>query len=83
MISNTIATTSNLIWVGANVYAGDKSQIKNLDIGGLIVTMYRLINDPKFIRQVKEEYVFGKFNKLIQGEDLQLKEVPAWDSGDM
>lgn len=79
MISNTIATTSNLIWVGANVYAGDKSQIKNLDIGGLIVTMHRLINDPKFIRQVKEEYVFGKFNKMIHGEDLQLKEMPAWD----
>lgn len=69
MISNTIATTSNLIWVGANVYAGDKSQIKNLDIGGLIVTMYRLINDSKFIRQVKEEFVFGKFNKLIQGDE--------------
>ena len=79
MLSNTIATTSNLIWVGANVYVGDKNQIKNLDIGGLIVTMYRLINDPKFIRQVKEEFVFGKFNKLIQGDDLQLKEVPAWD----
>lgn len=79
MISNTIATTSNLIWVGANVYAGDKSQIRNLDIGGLIVTMYRLINDPRFIRQVKEEFVFGEFNKLIQGDDLQLKEVPSWE----
>ncbi len=79
MISNTIATTSNLIWVGANVSAGDKSQIKNLDIGGLIVTMHRLINDPKFIRQVKEEFVLGKFNRLIQGEELLLKEIPAWD----
>lgn len=79
MISNTIATTSNLIWVGANVCAGDKGQIKNLDIGGLIVTMYRLTHDPKFIRQVKEDFVFEKFNKLIQGEDLPLKKVPAWD----
>lgn len=79
MISNTIATASNLIWVGANVYVGDKRQIKNLDIGGLIVTMYRLINDPKFIRQVKEDFVIGKFNQLIQGDGLQLKEVPAWD----
>lgn len=75
MISNTIATTSNLIWVGAGVYAGDVRQIKNLDIGGLIVTIHRLINDPKFIRQVKEEFVFGKFNDLIQGEDLGLKEI--------
>lgn len=79
MISNTIATTSNLIWVGSNVYAGDKRQIKNLDIGGLIVTMYRLVNDPKFILQVKEEFVFKKFNNLIQGNDLQLKAVPSWE----
>lgn len=78
-ISNAIATSSNLIWVGVNVYAGDKGQVKNLDIGGLLVTIYNLTHSEKFIRQVKEEFVFGKFNKLIQGDDLQLKEVPAWD----
>ena len=78
-ISNTIATTSNLIWVGANVYAGDKSQIKNFDIGGLLVTIYNLTHNAEFIRKVKEEYIFGNFNKLIQGDDLQLKEIPTWD----
>jgi len=79
MWSNTIATGSNLIWVGANVAAGDKTQVKNLDIGGLLITMHRLIHDPEFIRKVKEEFVFGKFNKLIQGEPLQLKEIKSWD----
>lgn len=79
MVSNTIATTSNLIWVGGNLYAGDKRQIKNFDIGGLIVTMHRLVNDPKFILQIKEEFVFGKFNNLIQGSDLQLEEVLLWE----
>lgn len=79
MWSNTIATGSNLIWIGANVVAGDKSQIKNMDIGGLLITMHRLIHDPEFIRKVKEEFVFGKFNKMIQGEPLELKEIKAWD----
>lgn len=78
-ISNTIATTSNLIWVGANVYAGDKTQIKNFDIGGLLVTIYNLTHNAKFIRKIKEEYILGNFNKLIQGDDLQLKEIPTWD----
>ena len=75
MWSNTIATGSNLIWVGANVAAGDRTQIKNLDIGGLMITLYRLIHDPEFIRKVKEEFVFGRFNQMIQGEPIQLNEV--------
>ncbi len=75
MVSNTIATGSNLIWVGANVIGGDKTQLRNLDIGGLLVTMHRLINDPKFINLIKEEYIIGNFNQMIQGEDLQLKEI--------
>ena len=83
MISNSIATGSNLIWVGANVAGGNEAAIKDLDIGGLIVTINRLITDTKFIRQVKEEFVFGTFNKLIQGEPLEIKEVKPWDGKDL
>lgn len=79
MYSNLIASTSNVIWVGGNMLAGDKSAIKDLDIGGLIVTIQRLITDTAFIRQVKEEFVFGGFNKMIQGEGLQLMEIESWD----
>lgn len=75
MISNSIATGSNLIWVGANVAAGNERAIKDLDIGGLLITIHRLITDIKFIAQVKEEFIFGGFNKMIQGEPLMLKEV--------
>ena len=75
-ISNTIATTSNLIWVGANIYGGDKTQIRNLDWGGLLVALYNLTHNAEYIRKIKEEYVIGNFNKLIQGDDLQLKEIP-------
>lgn len=75
MWSNIIATGSNVIWVGANVAYGDMSKLKSLDVGGLLITMHRIITDTAFIRQVKEEYVFGTFNKMIQGDSLELKEV--------
>lgn len=66
--SNLIASSSNVIYVSISTYFGDKTSIKKLDVGGLIVTVYRLINDRKFIREVKEEFIFGNFKKLIQGE---------------
>lgn len=79
MYSNLIASTSNVIWVGGNMVAGNESAIKDLDIGGLIITLQRLMTDTKFIRQVKEEFIFGGFNKMIQGDTLILKEVNLWD----
>lgn len=80
MYSNTIATSSNLIWVGANMAGGNEGAIKDLDIGGLLVTIKHLLTDPAYIRKIKEEFIFGNFNKLIQGEDLPLQEVDLqWD----
>lgn len=79
LYSNLIATSSNVVWVGGNVAAGNGGAVKELDIGGLIITLQRLMTDIKFIREVKEEFVFGGFNKMIQGDDLNLKEVTLWD----
>lgn len=79
MYSNALVSSGNLAWVGANVVFGDKSQIKNLDIGGLTVTINRLLTDTNFIQKVKEEFVFGNFDKLIQGEKLELEEVKLWE----
>ena len=78
LYSNIIATCSNVIWVGANVIAGDKSQVKNLDIGGLIVLLKRLYTDTEYIRQIKEEFVLGGFRNMIKGDDLVLEE-PIWE----
>lgn len=82
LYSNLIASTSNVIWVGANMTAGNENAIKNLDIGGLIITFQRLMTDMKFIQQVKEEFIFSEFSKLIQGEELNLKEIKPWDLKD-
>ena len=73
--SNLIATSSNVIFVAMNAFAGNESALKQLDVGGMIVTIYRLINDQKFIRQVKNEFVFGGFNKLIQGQEYKFEEL--------
>jgi hypothetical protein len=75
--SNTIASASNVIVVAIGAAAGASSSnpelirksLRNLDVGGLMVTIYRLLTDSKFIREVKEEFVLGNFNKLIQGEE--------------
>lgn len=78
MYSNVIATGSNVLWVGGNMLAGNEGAIKQLDIGGLIVTIKRLISDTEYIRQIKEEFVFGGFKKMIHGDELDLEEV-VWD----
>jgi len=78
MYSNLIATGSNVLWIGGNMLAGNEAAIEQLDIGGLIVMMKRLVTDTEYIRQIKNEFVFGNFKNMIQGEDLGL-ETPMWD----
>lgn len=69
LYSNVIASSSNIIWVGANAVLGNETAIKDLDIGGVIVTIQRLLTDVNYIRQVKEEFVFGGFIKMIHESD--------------
>lgn len=57
--SNLIASTSNVIYVAIT------KDFKSLDIGGLLVTLYRLVTDVKFIRQIKREFIFGSYRDLI------------------
>lgn len=78
MYSNAIATGSNVLWGGGNMLAGNEGAIKQLDIGGLIVTIKRLISDTEYIRQIKEEFVFGGFKNMIRGTDLELEEI-RWE----
>lgn len=78
LYSNAIASGSNVLWVGGNMLAGNEGAIRQLDIGGLIITLKRLMNDTEYIRQIKEEFVLGGFNKMIQGDNLNLEE-PIWE----
>lgn len=62
--SNLVATSTNLI------YSFATQDFTKLDIGGLAVTIYRLITDTRFIRKVKEEFVFGSYRETIMGDDI-------------
>jgi len=57
--SNFIASSSNI------AVAAITKDMQKLDVGGMAVTIYRLITDAKFIRQVKEEFIFGKYRDMI------------------
>ena len=61
--SNIVASSSNLL-----VTFGLTHDMRNLDIGGFAVTLYRVITDRKFIRKVKEEFVFGTYRDMIKGD---------------
>ena len=65
--SNVIATAFNLGTCGFAAYNGDyKKAVENLDVGGLCVTVYRVINDTQFINKVRHELVIGTFEKEIE-----------------
>ena len=66
--SNIIASTSNLIYVGANVAGGNKEALRKLDIGGLIVTCYRVATDARFITAAKREFIDNRYFEMIKGE---------------
>ena len=58
-----------MIYVGANVMMGNEAAVKNLDIGGLIVTVYRIVTDGKCIRQIKREFIEQEFFSQIRGTE--------------
>ena len=67
--SNFIASASNLIYVGANASLGNEDALRSLDIGGLLVTVYRIATDAKFIRKVKQEFIEQEFFAQIRGSE--------------
>ena len=71
--SNLIATASNIIYVAVRSYLGDASAIRKLDIGGMLVTIWRLITDIEFINQVKREFIMESFNEMIRGMEYSFE----------
>lgn len=73
LISNIIATTSNVIAVAIAAAIGVseenpslvKKSINYLDVGGLLVTITRLFTDICFITKIKEEFVNSKLDEQL------------------
>jgi len=66
-ISNVIASASNIIYVALSSYLGNQNAMSYLDVGGISVTLWRLITDTAFIHSVKEEYVKEVYIEKMRG----------------
>ena len=75
MYSNIIASSCNIITTSLGVMSGNEMAIKDIDIGGIMVTIHHLIEEPKYIRKIKKEIVLGSFIDMINGEELKLNDV--------
>lgn len=61
LYSNIIASTSNIIYTSL-------TGINNLDLGGLLVTLYRIVSDVSCITKIKKEFIENELNKKYQGQ---------------
>lgn len=68
LYSNAISSTLNLGYVGTNAYLGNEDAWKKLDLGGLLVTLYRLFADVRFITRVKEQFIQQELDKKLEKE---------------
>ena len=69
LYSNMIATTSDVVQTAIRSYAGDENAIKNFDLGGFLVTVYRLITDTKYILKIKEEFIFNEWDRIVESKN--------------
>lgn len=63
MYSNLMASSSNVIYVAIS------KDLNKFDIGGLAVTLYRMISDVQFISKVKKEFLEKEFYNRVM-EDI-------------
>ena len=57
--SNVIASGVNLVEVGLT------RNFKLLDIGGIVNTIFELVTSVKFIKKVKREFIFGRYDAAL------------------
>lgn len=70
-----ILLISNLLASGGNVlYCAFSEDWKKLDLGGLMVTLYRLVSDIRFMTRIKEQFIQQYLDEVI------VKEIAEIDS---
>ena len=60
--SNAIASGSNILYVALS------RDISKLDIGGIMVTIYRLISDGNLIKSIKKEFLENQWYNTVMGD---------------
>lgn len=68
-ISNTLASAGNI------AYAIGTEDWRKLDVGGILVSLYRLFTDIRFITKVKKQFIEAEMDKVIEAE---LKELDSY-----
>ena len=61
--SNVIASGSNILYVAMS------KNINKLDIGGMAVTIYRIVTDHRFIQDLKHEFLSKQWYDIVMGDD--------------
>lgn len=69
LYSNMIATTSDVVQTAFRACMGEESSIKDFDLGGFLVTAYRLVTDTKCIMKIKEEFIFNEWDRIIDSKN--------------
>ena len=46
---------------------------RKLDIGGILVTLYRLFTDVRFISRVKQDFIDKEMDKVLEKEIQELR----------
>ena len=76
LFSNAISSSINLAYVGVNAYSGNVGEaLKKLDLGGLLVTLWRLFSDIRFITKVKEQFINEELDKVTANELKELDKM--------
>lgn len=68
-ISNSLASAGNI------AYAVGTEDWHKLDVGGIMVTMYRLFTDIRFVTRVKKEFIEKEMDKVL---DKEMKELDSY-----
>ena len=66
LISNSLASAGNI------AYAIGTEDWRKLDIGGIMVTLYRLFSDIRFISKIKKEFIENEMDKVLAKEIKEL-----------
>lgn len=66
LISNSLASAGNI------AYAIGTENWRKLDVGGIMVTLYRLFSDIRFITKIKKEFIENEMDKVLAKEIKEL-----------
>lgn len=69
LYSNVMATGSNVLKAMINKHLGSCDAVSDFDLGGFVVTLYRLLYDTNFILRVKEEFICQEWYNIINTPD--------------